>query len=93
MGINTPPAQVNTLFSYANIYKNSNNGFALEFRKQMITLHNQGFKLNEIAENLNCSISVVKKWLRRYREGDLISDKSRAPLHRDMKNTQFNQTV
>lgn len=32
----------------------------------------------------------MKKWLRRYREGDLISDKSRAPLHRAVKNTQFN---
>ena len=51
----------------------------------------QGLKLDEIAENLNCSVSVVKKWIRRYREGDIIADKSRAPLHREVKNTQFNQ--
>jgi transposase InsO family protein len=79
------------LFSYNKIYQNTNNGFAVEFRKQMVELRNQGFKLGEIADRLNCSVSVVKKWLRRYREGDVIGDKSRAPLHREVKNTQFNQ--
>jgi transposase-like protein len=92
-GINAFPAPVADLFRYGNIYRNSNNGFALEFRKQMIGLHDQGLKQNEIAEKLNCSVSVVKKWLRRYREGDHIADKSRAPLHREEKNTQFNQHV
>jgi putative transposase len=90
-GINTSPSVVPDLFRYETIYRNSNNGFALEFRKQMITLRDQGLALSEIAEKLNCSVSVVKKWLRRYREGDHISDKSRAPLHRDVKNTQFHQ--
>ena len=56
----------------------------------MIELRDQGLKLNEIAERLNCSVSVVKKWLRRYREGEIIADKSRAH-HREVKNTQFNQ--
>ncbi|MCX6685046.1 MAG: DDE-type integrase/transposase/recombinase [Methanoregula sp.] len=84
---------MNDLFSYKTIYNNTNNGFAVEFRKQMIGLHDQGLKLHEIAENLNCSVSVVKKWLRRYREGDHIGDKSRAPLHREVKNTQFNQFI
>jgi transposase len=79
------------LFSYNTIYQNTNNGFAVEFRKQMIELRNQGFKLEEIADRLNCSVSVVKKWLRRYREGEIIADKSRAPAHREVKNTQFHQ--
>jgi transposase len=79
------------LFSYNAIYQNTNNGFAVEFRKQMVELRNQGFKLEEIAGRLKCSVSVVKKWLRRYREGEIISDKSRAPIHRDVKNTQFHQ--
>ena len=79
------------LFSYNAIYQNTNNGFAVEFRKQMIELRNQGFKLEEIADRLNCSVSVVKKWLRRYREGEIIADKSRAPIHREVKNTQFHQ--
>ena len=82
---------VNDLFSYNTIYHNTNNGFAVEFRKQMVELRDQGYKLQEIAERLNCSVSVVKKWLHRYREGDLITDKSRAPLHREIKNTQFHQ--
>jgi len=86
-----PKSSVDTLFSYNAIYHNTNNGFAVEFRKQMVGLYEQGFKQSEIAERLNCSVSVVKKWLRRYREGELISDKSRAPLHREVKNTQFNQ--
>jgi transposase InsO family protein len=82
---------INDLFSYNTIYHNTNNGFTIEFRKQMIELRDQGYKLHEIAERLNCSVSVIKKWLRRNREGDLIADKSRAPLHREVKNTQFNQ--
>jgi transposase InsO family protein len=86
-----PKSSVDTLFSYNKIYHNTNNGFAVEFRKQMVGLYEQGFKQSEIAERLNCSVSVVKKWLRRYREGELISDKSRAPIHRDVKNTQYNQ--
>jgi transposase InsO family protein len=90
-GINTSPLVVPDLFRYETIYRNSNNGFALEFRKQMIALRDQGLKLSEIAEKLNCSVSVVKKWLHRYREGDIIADKSRAPLNREVKNTQFNQ--
>lgn len=88
IGSNNP---LDLLFSYNKIYHNTNNGFAVEFRRQMIGLHEQGLKLHEIADKLNCSVSVVKKWLRRYREGEIISDKSRAPLHREMKNTQFNQ--
>jgi len=90
-GVNGFPAPAIDLFRYENLYRSTTNGFAVEFRKQMIGLHEQGLKLNEIAENLNCSISVVKKWLRRYREGDIISDKSRAPLHREVKNTSFHQ--
>jgi transposase len=90
-GINVFPAPVVDLFRYENIYKNTNGDFAVEYRKQIIELRNQGHKLHEIAENLNCSISAVKKWLRRNRKGDLISDKSRAPLHREVKNTQYNQ--
>jgi len=90
-GINVFPAPVVDLFRYENIYKNTNGDFAVEYRKQIIELRDQGLKLNEIAERLNCSVSVVKKWLRRNREGDLISDISRAPLHRYVKNTQYNQ--
>jgi transposase InsO family protein len=90
-GINVFPAPVVDLFRYENIYKNTNGDFAVEYRKQIIELRDQGHKLREIAEKLNCSVSVVKKWLRRNREGDLISDKPRAPLHRDVKNTQYNQ--
>jgi len=86
-----PLPQATNLFSYANVYKNSSEDFTLEFRKQMISLREAGHKQSEIAAMLNCSVPVVKKWLRRYREGDLIADKSRAPLHRDVKNTQFNQ--
>jgi hypothetical protein len=86
-GINVFPVPIVDLFRYENIYKNTNNGFAVEFRKQMIRLYEQGFKQSEIADKLNCSISVVKKWLRRYRKGDIIADKSRAPLHREVKNT------
>jgi len=82
---------IDVLFSYNTIYQNTNNGFAVEFRKQMIGLRAQGLKLQEIAEKLNCSVSVVKKWLRRYKEGEIISDKSRAPHNREVKNTQFNQ--
>ena len=63
---------IDSLFSYNAIYQNTNNGFAVEFRKQMIGLHEQGLKLQEIADKLNCSVSVVKKWLRRYREGDIM---------------------
>jgi transposase InsO family protein len=88
IGLQNP---IDSLFSYNAIYHNTNNGFAVEFRKQMIGLHTQGLKLQEIADKLNCSVSVVKKWLRRYREGDIIADKSRAPIHREVKNTQFNQ--
>jgi hypothetical protein len=84
---------IDALFSYNTIYQNTNNGFAIEFRKQMIALREQGLKLEEIADKLHCSVSVVKKWLRRYKEGEIISDKSRAPLHREMKNTQFNQHI
>jgi len=90
-GINGFPAPAVDLFRFENLYRNSNDGFALEFRQQILALREQGLKLVEIAENLNCSVSVVKKWLRRYREGNLISDKSRAPLHREVKNTQFHQ--
>jgi transposase len=90
-GINVCPAPVVDLFRYENIYKNTNGKFAVEYRKQILELRDQGLRLDEIAEKLNCSVSVVKKWLRRFREGDLIADKSRAPLHREVKNTQFNQ--
>jgi transposase InsO family protein len=90
-GINVFPEPVNDLFRYETIYRNSNNEFALEFRRQMIALRDQGLKLSEIANKLNCSVSVVKKWLRRYYTGDHIADKSRAPFHREVKNTQFNQ--
>jgi len=90
-GINVFPAPVVDLFRFENLYRNTNNGFAVEFRKQMIGLPEQGLKLQEIADSLNCSVSVVKKRFRRYREGDIIADKSRAPLHREVKNTQFNQ--
>ena len=38
--------------------------------QQILALREQGLKLAEIAENLNCSVSVVKKWIRRYREGE-----------------------
>lgn len=88
---NIPQNPLNDLFSYNTIYHNTNNDFAVEFRKQMVELHNSGYTQKEIAQALNCSVPVVKKWLRRYLEGDLITDKSRAPLHRDVKNTQFNQ--
>jgi len=57
----------------------------------MIGIHAQGLKLQEIANKLNCSVSIVKKWLRRYREGEIISDKSRDPYNREVKNTHFNQ--
>lgn len=57
----------------------------------MIGLRAQGLKILEITDELNCSVSVIKKWLRRYREGEFISDKSRAPLHCEVKNNQFNQ--
>jgi transposase len=90
-GINVFPAPVVNLFRYENVYKNANSNFAVEYRKQIIELRDQGLKLNEIADKLNCSVSVVKKWLRRNREGELISDKSRAPLNREVKNTQFHQ--
>jgi putative transposase len=91
MGITQNP--LDNLFSYNTIYHNTNNGFAVEFRQQMVALRNQGFKLDEIADKLNCSVSVVKKWLRRYREGEVIGDKSRAPLNREVKNTQFHQHI
>ena len=87
------PSPLNEIFSYHAIYKNSNVGFAVEFRRQMIELRSQGLKLEEIAETLHCSVSVVKKWLRRDREGDIIGDKSRAPFHRTVKNTQFHQSM
>jgi transposase len=90
-GINVFPVPVVDLFRYENVYKNSKSEFAVEFRKQIIALREQGLKLNEIAENLNCSVSVVKKWLSRYYNGDVIADKSRAPIHREIKNTQFHQ--
>jgi len=90
-GFGTSQNPIDALFSYNTIYQNTNNGFAVEFRKQMIGLHAQGLKLQEIADKLNCSVSAVKKWLRRYREGDIIADKSRAPHNREVKNTQFNQ--
>ncbi len=90
-GINIFPAPAVDLFRFENVYRNSNPEFALEFRKNIIGLREQGLKISEIAENLNCSVSVIKKWIRRYREGELLSDISRAPLHRDVKNTQFHQ--
>ena len=65
-------------------------GSPLNSGEQILALREQGLNV-EIAENLNCSVSVVKKWLRRYRKGDIIADKSRAPLHREVKNTQFHQ--
>jgi len=92
-GFITPHNPIDHLFSYNAIYHNTNNGFAVQFRRQMIELHDQGLKLNEIAERLNCSVSVVKKWLRRDREGEVIADKSRAPFHRIVKNTQFHQSM
>lgn len=92
-GFGTSQNPIDALFSYNTIYQNTNNGFAVEFRKQMIGLHAQGLKLQEIAEKLNCSVSVVKKWLRRYREGDIIADKSRAPHNREVKNTQLHQHI
>lgn len=45
-----PQDPLNHLFSYKTIYNNTNNGFAVEFRKQMIGLHDQGYNLTEIAE-------------------------------------------
>ena len=92
-GVNGFPAPAVDLFRYENLYRNSTNGFNLEFRQQILALREQGLKLAEIAENLNCSVSVVKKWIRRYREGEIIGDKSRAPLHREIKNTQFHQSM
>ena len=44
-GINGFPAPVVDLFRYENIYRNSNDGFALEFREQILALREQGLKL------------------------------------------------
>ncbi|WP_250987732.1 DDE-type integrase/transposase/recombinase [Methanoculleus oceani] len=91
VGFNTVQHTIPELFSYNTIYKNTDNAFAVEFRKKMVELHSAGHTQKEIADALNCSVSVVKKWLRRWREGDSLKDQSRAPLHREVKDTQFNQ--
>jgi len=93
IGINGFPAPAMELFRYENVYRRADSKFALEFRQQIIALREQGLKLGEIAENLNCSISVVKKWLHRYHSGDIIGDKSRAPVHRVIKNTHYHQSL
>jgi transposase len=83
--------EIGRLFKYEKIYKNTNNGFAVEFRNQIVALHQGGYRQAEIAEALHCSLGVVNKWIKRYVGGDLLGDKSRAPLHREEKNTQFHQ--
>jgi transposase len=82
---------VGSLFKYENIYKNANSGFAVEFRKQIIALHESGYNQTEIARALNCSVGVVNKWLKRHAEGYTLTEQSRAPAHREIKNTQFHQ--
>jgi len=87
-GFNTLESSINDLFGYNAIYHNTN-GYAVAFRKKMVELQGMGRTQREIADALNCSNSVVKKWLRRYREGDHLEDQSRAPLHREIKNTEY----